>query len=284
MPSLFINTNNNNGLDIFEVRKSLAMCINYDEIAEVAMSGYTIKIEPSLALQVPSEEKFLDKDKIKNLQWTYDVDSANKLLDDIGAIRGADGIRTLNGKRLGPYTIECPAGWSDWNSSIEIVVKCAKKIGIDLKKKFPESSVWTNNKQTGKFDILMDSPGSSLLPSQPLYRATQIMSSIGVPEIGEISYFNWSRFKNERADQIITAFAKEKNEEKQKELFTELNEIYLKTIPTIPLMYRPWWFFSCSEKVWTGFPYDGDGTNIPPQICMEGAGIKALYKLEPVKE
>ncbi|MEN8907762.1 MAG: ABC transporter substrate-binding protein [Clostridiales bacterium] len=283
IPSLFINTHNKNALEVFEVRKALAMSINYEKIGEIAMSGYTDKIKPSLALNVETEMKYLDESKIKDLQWSYDVEGAKKLLDKIGAKPGKDGIRILDGKRLGPYNIECPYGWTDWNASIQIVIESAKKIGIELKESFPESPVWMNNKQTGKFDILMDSPGGSLQPSQPIYRANQIMYSVGVPKIGETAYFNWGRFKDEKADELIIAFGKEKDEEKKKEIYTELNQIYLKNIPTIPLMYRPWWFYTVSEEVWKNFPVESDGSNIPPQNCMEGAGVKALYQIEPAK-
>ena len=87
-------------------------------------------------------------------------------LDSIGAAKGKDGIRVLNGTRLGPFEIECPYGWSDWNAALEIVAQNAKAIGIEIRTKFPEAPVWTNDLQTGKFDIIMNTPaGGSAKPA-----------------------------------------------------------------------------------------------------------------------
>lgn len=280
MPSIFFNMSKK-GLDVPEVRRAIAMSIDYKKIAEVAMSGYSADIQPSfMLLNSEAEAKYVDKEAIKPYQWTYDPDGANKLLDSIGAKKGPDGIRVLkDGTRLGPYDIECPYGWTDWNASLEIVMQSAKKIGIELRTKFPEAPVWTNDRQTGKFDIIMNSPAGGLRPSQPWDRARYIMLSEGVPPIGEMAFWNEGRFKDKRADEILNLIPQKTDPDELKALYTELNIIYLKNIPSIPLMYRPWFFYTVSEKVWKGFPTAKDGKGIPPQILMDGAGVRALYEL-----
>ena len=277
MPSIFFNTTVP-GLDNPDVRRAIAMAIDYAKIAELAMSGYSAPMKPSLLLDTPAENKFIDQDAIKPLQWTTDVDAANKLLDSIGAERGKDGIRVLNGVRLGPYEIECPYGWSDWNAALEIVAQSAKAIGIEIRTKFPEAPVWTNDLQTGKFDIIMNTPAGNVTPANPWSRARTIMYSKGVAPIGEMAFWNWGRYKNERADEIIEKIPTVSDAE-AKALYTELTQIWLKDVPSVPLMYRPWVFYTVNESVWKGFPVDGDGSNIPPQIAMDGAGVKALYQI-----
>ncbi|MGC5776698.1 ABC transporter substrate-binding protein [Paenibacillus pabuli] len=278
MPSIFFNLSKA-GLDNADVRRAIAMSINYDKISELAMSGYSAPMQPSLTLNSDAESKYIDQDAIKSLQWTMDIEGANALLDKIGAIKGKDGIRVLNGTRLGPFEIECPYGWSDWNAALEIVAQSAKAIGIEIRTKFPESPVWTNDLQTGKFDIIMNTPAGGVSPSQPWNRAMTIMYSKGVAPMGEMAFWNWGRYQNDRADAIIEEIPSVSDEAKLKALYTELNTIWLKDIPSIPLMYRPWVFDTVNESVWKGFPTEGDGTNIPPQISMDGAGIKALYQI-----
>ncbi|PMC36697.1 ABC transporter substrate-binding protein [Bacillus sp. UMB0899] len=279
MPSIFFNTTKE-GLDNPDVRRAIAMAIDYDKISELAMSGYSGEMKPSITLDTPSESKFVDQEAIKSLQWTTDVDAANELLDSIGAKKGADGIRVLDGIRLGPWEIEAPYGWSDWNASLEIVAQNAKAIGIEIRTNFPEAPVWTNNRQTGKFDIIMDTPAGAVSPSQPWNRARTIMYSEGVAPIGEMAFWNWGRYKNERADELIKEIPTVTDEAKLKEMYTELTKIYLEDVPTIPLMYRPWVFHTVNESVWEGFATDGDGSNIPPQISIDGAGIKDLYQIK----
>ncbi|MEK4434026.1 ABC transporter substrate-binding protein [Paenibacillus sp. FSL K6-2862] len=278
MPSIFFNLSKA-GLDNADVRRAIAMSINYDKISELAMSGYSAPMQPSLTLNSDAESKYIDQNAIKSLQWTTDVEGANALLDSIGAAKGKDGIRVLNGTRLGPFEIECPYGWSDWNAALEIVAQSAKAIGIEIRTKFPESPVWTNDLQTGKFDIIMNTPAGGVSPSQPWNRAMTIMYSKGVAPLGEMAFWNWGRYQNDRADAIIEEIPSVSDEAKLKSLYTELNTIWLKDIPSIPLMYRPWVFDTVNESVWKGFPSEGDGTNIPPQISMDGSGIKALYQI-----
>ncbi|WP_413375720.1 ABC transporter substrate-binding protein [Paenibacillus taichungensis] len=278
MPSIFFNLSKA-GLDNADVRRAIAMSINYDKISELAMSGYSAPMQPSLTLNSDAESKYIDQDAIKSLQWTMDIEGANALLDKIGATKGKDGTRVLNGTRLGPFEVECPYGWSDWNAALEIVAQSAKAIGIEIRTKFPESPVWTNDLQTGKFDIIMNTPAGGVSPSQPWNRAMTIMYSKGVAPMGEMAFWNWGRYQNDRADAIIEEIPSVSDEAKLKSLYTELNTIWLKDIPSIPLMYRPWVFDTVNESVWKGFPTEGDGTNIPPQISMDGAGIKALYQI-----
>ncbi|MGV2883132.1 ABC transporter substrate-binding protein [Paenibacillus taichungensis] len=278
MPSIFFNLSKA-GLDNADVRRAIAMSINYEKISELAMSGYSAPMQPSLTLNSDAESKYIDQDAIKSLQWTMDIEGANALLDKIGATKGKDGIRVLNGTRLGPFEVECPYGWSDWNAALEIVAQSAKAIGIEIRTKFPESPVWTNDLQTGKFDIIMNTPAGGVSPSQPWNRAMTIMYSKGVAPMGEMAFWNWGRYQNDRADAIIEEIPSVSDEAKLKSLYTELNTIWLKDIPSIPLMYRPWVFDTVNESVWKGFPSEGDGTNIPPQISMDGAGIKALYQI-----
>lgn len=277
MPSIFFNMTKT-GLDNADVRKAIAMAIDYKKISELAMSGYSADMKPSLMLDTPSESQFVDQAAIKPLQWTTDVQAANDLLDQIGAKKGKDGIRVLNGERLGPYEIECPYGWSDWNAALEIVAQSAKAIGIEIRTKFPEAPVWTNDLQTGKFDIIMNTPSGGVTPSNPWNRARTIMYSKGVPAVGEMAFWNWGRYQNDKADELIDKIPMA-NAADAKAMYTELTKIWLTDVPSIPLMYRPWVFYTVNESVWKGFPVDGDGSNIPPQIAIDGAGIKALYQI-----
>lgn len=278
MPSIFFNFSKK-GLDNPDVRRAIAMSIDYKKISDLAMSGYSAAMQPSLTLNTDAESKYVDQAAIKSLQWTTDVKAANELLDSIGAKKGKDGIRVLNGTRLGPFEVECPYGWSDWNAALEIVAQSAKAIGIEIRTKFPEAPVWTNDLQTGKFDIIMNTPAGGVNPSQPWSRAHDIMYSKEVAPLGEMAFWNWGRYKNDKADQIIDKIPSVTDQAELKTLYTDLTKIWLTDIPSIPLMYRPWVFHTVNESVWKGFPVDGEGSNIPPQIAMDGAGIRALYQI-----
>ena len=84
-----------------------------------------------------------------------------------------------------------------------------------------------------------------------------IMYSKGVAPMGEMAFYNWGRYKNEQADAIIEKIPTITDEAELKALYTELTQIWLKDIPSIPLMYRPWVFDTVNESVWKGFPTEG---------------------------
>jgi peptide/nickel transport system substrate-binding protein len=280
-PSITFNMTKKGLGDNVEVRRAIAMCIDYKKIAEVAMSNYSDQVVPGIILQTPSEKPLVDESAVKSLWYKQDAAAANKLLDSIGAMKGADGIRVLkDGTRLGPWDVSCPYGWSDWNASLEIVVQSAKKIGIDLRTKFPEFPVWYNDVKNGNFDICMWSttnPGVA----QPWDRARDKMDSTGVPPIGQpvVSNSNFGRYKNARADELIDKIPQETDQAKLKEMYTELDKIFLTDLPIVQLMYRPSLFYTVYEGVWKGLPDSkSNPSNVPPTPEM-GSFIKALYNI-----
>lgn len=279
IPMIIFNTTKN-GLDNAHIRKAIAASVDTDKVIATAMSGYSAKFVPSMMLPTDTDQSLIDASALKDLQWTSaDKTVAQKELDASGAKKGGDGFYTMNGKKLS-YKAECPTGWSDWNASLEIVSASAAAIGIDVKTYFPEAPVWTNDLQTGNFDIIMNSyQGAGI--SSPWQRARQIMQS-NVPAVGKTAYYNYGRYKNDAADKLIAAIPTDTGD-KLKTDWTDLNKIYLTDVPATGLMYRPVLFYVFGTKYWKNYPVDGDGTNIPPQICTDGYGVAALYKLTPAK-
>jgi peptide/nickel transport system substrate-binding protein len=278
MPSIIFNTQKP-GLDDKNVRKAIAMALDYDMIGTNAMSGYTAKKEATMMLPLPAEQALIDASALKQYQWDgIDVAGANRLLDQAGWVRGADGVRAKGGVRLS-FKVECPYGWSDWNASLEVVAQAGRGLGMDLTTYFPEANVWTDDLQGGTFDIIMNSPGGQGM-SSPWSRAKAMMYSKGLPPVGTANAVgNYGRFVNARADTIIETIAGESDAAKLKALWTELNQIYLDEMPCAGLMYRPWVFHTVNESVWTGFPKINDGSGVPPTIMINGYGIKGLYNL-----
>jgi len=279
IPSIFFNVSKP-GLDDPAVRKAIAMVIDYDQIGTTAMSGYTAPRQHSIMLPVPAEQDLIDLDALRPYWWTgIDVAGANRLLDQAGWVRGADGVRAKGGVRLS-FRIECPSGWSDWNASLEIVAQSSRQIGIEINTYFPEQAVWNTDMQTLNFDIIMNNTASPGIAS-PWVRAYNLMSSSYLPTAPGIpnTVGNWGRWQNAEADQIIQQITNETDAARLKQLWTRLNIIYLDQMPFAGLMYRPWQFHQVSTKVWTGFPKAGDGSNVPPTVLLAGYGIVGLYNL-----
>ena len=282
MPSAYFNTTKE-GLDQKAVRQAIAYAVDYDQILSTAMTNQS----PSFAdvprcLFNPSSSEREIYSRIESdltpLQWTgKEYDRANKVLDDAGILdTNGDGYREYNGKEL-VFKAECPTGWTDRNASMELVADAGQHIGIKIETYFPEAAVWTEDIQTGNYDIIMNSPAAFSI-SNPWTRAYQLLYGFG-GEFPERVSFAYSRYYNADVDAALAAIPTETDENKRTEYYRTLNKAYLEDVPSFGLMYRPQQFYTVSETVWTGFPEEGDGTNIPPTDCVFGYGVAALYNI-----
>ena len=286
IPSAWYNLNNP-GLQSAEVRKAIAMAVDYDTIIANAMTNQSptfTQVPRSLMNPTDGEQAMYDHDAVADLQWAgNDIEGANALLDEAGIVDSdGDGIRELNGENLS-FNAVCPNGWSDWQAAMEVVAAAGEKIGIEITTLFPEWSVYqtvfTEGSQT-EYDIFMWSLNGAG-PIYPWGRVRQAMSS----EFAGISG-NWNGnfggYVNERADEIIAAIPAITDPDELKALFTEAVEIYLTDVPSFALMYRPQNFQTVNESVWTGYPTIDDGLNIPPLDLTDGYAVAGLYYLELV--
>ena len=284
MPTAFFNVEKP-GLDRKEVRKAIAMAVDYDQIIASAMSNQSPSFKDvprSIMNPTSGEQALVNQDALKDYQFTgNDVEGAKALLDKAGIVdKDGDGIREIDGKIL-TFKAECPDGWTDWNASLEIVAAAGSKIGIGIETYFPEANTFYDDMTTRKFDICMWNPPAASV-ANPWGRAMAFMSTdyanLKVNWTG-----NYGGYINEDANNLLKKIPLETNKDTLKEYYTELSRIYLDEVPSFSLMYRPMLFHAVNESVWTGFPQLDDGDNIPPTDCTDGYGIAALYKLVNVK-
>ncbi|NLG97149.1 MAG: ABC transporter substrate-binding protein [Chloroflexi bacterium] len=287
LPTAYFNLKSY-GLDRVEIRKAIAIAVDYDTIIANAMTNQSPtfqQVPRSVMNPTEAEQSLYNREKVAHLQWTgNDVEGAKKLLDDAGIVdTDGDGWRELDGKKL-TYIAACPDGWSDWQAAIEIVAAAGKNIGIDIQTLYPEASVYTStatNASQTDYDIFMFwSNGAGM--TNPWGRVRQLMSSEFAGTENNWNG-NWGGYVNPRIDEIIAAIPHETDIEKLKDLYTEATEIYLTDIPSFTLMYRPQSFHTVNESVWTNFPTADDGLNIPPLNLTDGYSIAGLYNLTLVE-
>lgn len=287
MPTIWFNTRKE-GLDQKEVRKAIAMAVDFDQINQAAMTGQSptfTEVPRSLMNATDTEQNMVDKDALKDHQFNgNDVEGAKKLLDDAGIVdTDGDGIREYPAGNNLSFKAECPEGWSDWNATLEIVAATGKNIGIDISTYFPDSSTWMEDQGTANFDILMATPNGTTGIACPWVHCNETLSSdwndLEVNNTG-----NFGRFQNDRADELLKLIPREQDSAKLKEYYTELSQIYLDEVPSFTAMYRPAAFHIVNESVWTNYPQKDDGSNVPPLDCTDGYGIAALYNLTLVEE
>jgi peptide/nickel transport system substrate-binding protein len=293
LPTAFYNLESP-GLDQVEVRQAIAMAVDYPTIIANAMTNQSATFEQaprSLMNPTTGEQALYDHDAVADLQFAgNDIEGANALLDEAGIVDSdGDGWREYNGEKLS-YVATCPNGWSDWQAAIEVVAAAGADIGIEITTNYPEWSVYqtvvtkSDAPLPEGYDIfMMWSDGAG--PTQPWGRIRKLLSS---EFVGLASNWNgnWGQYSNPEADELIASIPTETDPDALNETYTRLVEIYLSEVPSFTLMYRPQSFHAVNESVWTGFPYDGDGTEppVPPLDLTDGWSIAGLYNLELVEQ
>jgi peptide/nickel transport system substrate-binding protein len=276
------------GLDNVAVRKAIAMAVDYEAIIANAMTNQSPTFEQvprSIMNPTDGEQALYDHDAVKDLQWAgNDLEGAKALLDEAGIVDGdGDGFRELNGTKLS-FNACCPNGWTDWMAAMEIVAAAGEKIGIEITTEFPEWDVYqtiVTAATQSDYDIFMMWTESAT-PIQPWGRLRNLMDpSYGTADGNWLG--NYGHYNNSRIGELIKLIPTTADQNQLKEYYTEAVEIYLTDVPSFSLMYRPDQFHAVNESVWTNYPENGDGNNIPPMILINGYGIAGLYNIELVQ-
>ncbi len=279
IPMLIINTTKK-GLDNPLVRLALAYSINYPQIAQTAMSHYSVPANPSLILPTGGEAALFNADQAKASGWSYDPAKAKDILENqLKAKKGSDGVYVLpDGTRLGPWTARTPNGWTDWQTAINIVVQGAKAAGFDVSEDYPDAPVVTSKIQNGDFDLNLWYIAGSTAAS-PWQRFRDMLDSRGVLPVGQTAFWDYGRFNNPDVPALLDQAGQAADPATVKDVYSKLDKIFQDNVPGIPLMYRPQEFYEFNQTYWTGFP-TSDNPTAPPMF--EGAGVEVLYKIKPV--
>ncbi|MCL2865783.1 MAG: ABC transporter substrate-binding protein [Lachnospiraceae bacterium] len=287
IPTAFFNMHSEApGIDNPLVRQAIAMAVDYDLIIANAMTNQSptfAEVPRSLMNPTAGEQAMYNQEEVAHLQWEgNDIDGANALLDEAGAVMGADGWREIDGERLS-FVASAPYGWSDWEAAIEIVAAAGEQIGVQITTYFPDWSVYNTIVTAAvhtEYDIFMMWTDDAS-PAQPWSRIRNLLSSEFVGNDNNWSG-NWGAFENDRVDELLALIPLETDEDEIRAMYTELVEIYLTEVPSFSLMYRPAQFHAVNESVWTGFTEDGDGRNVPPLNAVNGFAIADLFNIRPV--
>lgn len=279
MPSLIINIHKK-GLSNPGVRKAIAYAIDYPNIASKAMSSYSADINASMILPEGAESAYYDQAAVDATGWKFDKDKAIEILEkELKCKKGSDGIYSLpDGTRLGPWKLITPTGWTDWNTSCEIIAKSLQAVGIDVSTNFPQAATMISAMQNGNFDLCHYSY-TAVNAATPWARFRDLLDDRGVPDIGKTAFQNYSRFKDAAVPALLDEAAAATDDAAKKTALQKLDEIYRKNIPIIPVMYRPKEFYEFNQGTWTNFPTK-ENAYAPP--TWSGQGIKWIFDVKPV--
>lgn len=269
-------------LDDVKFRQALAWMINVNDIVEKDYTGIVKAADPTGLL--PTWDKYIDKDQVKELGWSYDPEKAKAILAEAG-YKDVDGDKFLeapDGSKIA-LKVTCPSGWTDWMAAIQIISRDAKAIGLNIEPDYPEFGAWRDAQLKGTFELSLQNEAQ--MSSTPWSYYKWVFQN-PIANIATAQYGNYGRYDNAEAFALVDELDKVKvgDDAKIKEIASKLQKITMTEMPTIPLWYNGLWS-QVSEAVWTNWPSaDGDNHFLPAtwRGYWNMSGIQMLLALEPV--
>lgn len=211
----------------------------------------------------------------KDVWMTYDVDKANKVLDDAGYKKGADGMRTTPKGQPIAFSIIVPNGWTDWIDAVQIAAEGLRKAGINASVATPEYEQWQKQILDGSFDAVINSRADGPTPFRGYYQ------SLSTAFAGRITSAP-SRYSNPELDKVFDAYRKATTDEERKKLFDQVQAIVADAFPVVPVYNGPTWY-QYSTKRFTGWVTKDEPVMNPENHDNNRMRLMHLLRLKPVQ-
>jgi peptide/nickel transport system substrate-binding protein len=178
----------------------------------------------------------------KNTRWEFNLDKANKLLDEAGYRRGSDGIRLgRDGKRVKLLFQTSINSLRQKNQAL-IKQACAKA-GIDVELKSVTAAVFFSPDQANPdtyshFYADLQMYNTTLTSPDPQFFMNQFLSTEAAQKANHWAGRNPTRWRNEEYDRLWKAAEVESDPVKRAALFIKLNDLVVSDVAVIPEIWR----------------------------------------------
>ncbi len=221
-----------------KVREAMALAIDRDTIAK-QLYGPTGDATPNI-LTTPTNLRS------SNTTYEFNIDKANRILDEAGYRKGGDGIRTT------PSGVRMKVVYSTSTNTLrqkeQALVKDGwQKIGIETELKSVDASIFfsgspSNPDTLDRFETDVQMFTSTFDNPVPKQYMVRFYSKDPARDIGQKSN-NWSgrnftKFMNDEYNRLYDQALIEVDPEKNRELWKQMNDIVVNNYISIPLVDR----------------------------------------------
>jgi len=212
-----------------------------------------IELRRGINLPRPTYEEFI-AEEYRDLEFAVDVDGAEKVLDDAGYERGADGIRVAPDGTPLTFDLPIPSGYNDWVTTSQILSSQLSRVGISLTPRGISFEQWLEARDTGNFEVTISTAAAG---QNPWYLYRSMLSSEYRTEGDEPVVANFQRWYDEETDDLLRRFSETDDPEAQRASVEALQRIMIDQLPTLPIITAPNWF-NYNTEFWSGFPDESD--------------------------
>lgn len=220
--------------DDVRVRRAIGHALDLNFISTALHAGWSQPAKGPISPASPFFEPSLEGG------YEYNLDKANKLLDEAGLLRKADGVRfetsLIHASSFKEFFVVIP----------EYIVPALKKVGIKVNRQPLDRPSW--GKRIGKWDYEM----TVALPGEFLDPAIGVSRTYVCDNIKHRVYTNTSGYCNPEVDKLFAAGVAEPNHEKRVAIYREVQKLLWKDMPIV------WMTLSTSPIV-----FNSDLVNVP---------------------
>lgn len=176
-----------------------------------------------------------------NMKYEFNIDKANKILDDAGYKRGSDGIREKDGKKL-KYVFQTSIN-APRQKTQAIIKQACQRAGIDIEIKSVTATVFfssdfANPDTYTKLYVDMEMYTTTMTQPDPERFLNQFVSWEVATKENKWQGRNVSRYVSAESDEAYRAAQKELDPVKRAALFIKMNDIYCGANIILPVLAR----------------------------------------------
>lgn len=201
------------------VRQAVAHLMQRDVYVSQAMRGFA---DPAYSDFAPTDFYYVDD---PYAQYEFSVEKACELLDEAGWVPGSDGIREKDGVRLefeALYTSTAPQA----SAALLIMTPVFEQAGIKIIPKVPDEA--TLNELWDTHDFIFFNAGTTMGPDPMRYQYI----------FGTEAAANIMMYESEEVKELFTQAMGEFDQDKQRELYEQIQYKLAEDVPNLPLWYR----------------------------------------------
>ncbi|GAB3399860.1 ABC transporter substrate-binding protein [Schumannella luteola] len=257
--------------DNVDVRRGISLALDRDKIADSATEG-NLTAAGQTGLILPNQEKWLNPDIPDGGLIKQDVDAALASFAKAGYTQKDGKLVDQSGKQLS-FSILTANGYSDWLRAVQEAQRNLTAIGIDVKITAPQPAGYQQAIDNGKFDMAMGGMGNG-----DVYQSyNSLLSSEFYQPVGKSAQNNRERFKDPAVDKLLVQLKSTIDEEDQKPIVDELQQVVYDQLPVIGMYYGGSWGLFSDAK-FTGWPTAKDPYMIPQNYDSAPLGIFVRLK------
>jgi peptide/nickel transport system substrate-binding protein len=250
------------------VRRALALAINRATVARLGEGGEQQAANQSGVI-LPTYQSWYDNSLP---QTTSNPSQAEQILTSAGFTKNSSGVFAKNGQPLS-FTVKTISGYSDWDASLQVIAQELKAVGIAVTVQDENSSTYTTDLQTGKFQLAYAGSGgpAPIAGPSPYYELRGLLFS------GNIGSTNYSHFKSASTDALFNQYSAA-SPAQQVQIIHQVEKVMVTQIPFIPITEGVDWYQYDTSHI-GGWPTQADpyAQPSPYEFPDNGVVLTHLY-------